>query len=230
MAIIKFGPTIIGARGTIAGTVFSANKSGAYARSWAKGANPQTQLQQRPRSTLTVLALRWATLSQAFRDTWITYAAQPGQELTNSLGETYFATGFNWYTALNIHRDNFGLSPDDEIADPAPPAIVTPSAISVNATPINSAEITYPVIIAAGNDASFFAQLISSRGRLVASNRAYVLVHTIERANPTMFVTITNLDDFFGPITTSQSIWIRTYEQGRQGRRNAGAVIAGEAV
>lgn len=101
MAIVKFGPVVVGARGTIAGTIFSANKGGPFARAWSKGANPSSALQTTQRGRLGSIASAWADLTQVQRDDWIAYAIDPAQELTNALGEDYFASGFNWYIKIN---------------------------------------------------------------------------------------------------------------------------------
>ncbi len=108
MALVKFGPTVVGARGTIAGTIFSANKGGPYARGWSKGANPQSTLQTDQRGRFTSLSAAWRDLTQVQRDDWIDYADDPAQELTNSLGESYFASGANWYLRINDHLEAAG--------------------------------------------------------------------------------------------------------------------------
>ncbi|MEE8539994.1 MAG: hypothetical protein V3S54_09260 [Woeseiaceae bacterium] len=103
MAIVKFGPTVVGARGTIAGTIFSANRGGPYARGWSRGSNPSSSLQLAQRSALAQQSSDWRDLTVAQQDDWIDYADDPPQELTNSLGETYFASGPNWFVRINLH-------------------------------------------------------------------------------------------------------------------------------
>ncbi len=108
MATVKFGPTVVGLRGTIAGTTFSANGSGPYARVWSKGANPRSTPQSDQRGRLGSIAASWRILTQVQRDDWIAYAALPAQDLINSLGETYSASGFNWYVRINDHLELAG--------------------------------------------------------------------------------------------------------------------------
>jgi hypothetical protein len=45
MAIVSFGAPITGMRGSIGGITYSGNKSGAYAKIWAKSANVRTPKQ-----------------------------------------------------------------------------------------------------------------------------------------------------------------------------------------
>ncbi len=108
MATVKFGPTVIGLRGTIAGTTFSANGSGPYARAWSKGANPRSTPQSDQRGRLGSIAASWRDLTQVQRDDWIAYALLAAQDLVNSLGETYSASGFNWYVRINDHLELAG--------------------------------------------------------------------------------------------------------------------------
>lgn len=101
MAIVKFGVTVVGARGTIGGAKFSANASGPYVSQWSRSANPRTALQQDQRGRIGEQAVAWRNLSDAQRLDWDDYADDPPQERTNSLGETFFASGFNWFCKIN---------------------------------------------------------------------------------------------------------------------------------
>lgn len=103
MAIIKYGITVVGARGTAGGLTFSANKAGPYFKTWAKSSNPRAVLQTAQRNKLADFASNWATLTIAQQLDWDDYADDPAQELVNSLGENYFISGFNWYVRINLH-------------------------------------------------------------------------------------------------------------------------------
>lgn len=108
--IIKFGPTIVGARGTIGGIIFTANKAGPFARIWSKGANPRTALQSNQRGRLGSLATNWRTLTAAQQLDWDDYADDPAQVLKNSLGLDYFISGFNWYVRINTQLEIAGAA------------------------------------------------------------------------------------------------------------------------
>lgn len=108
--IIKFGVAVVGARGTAGGLTFSANKGGPYAKLWSKGSNPSSALQSGQRGVLGAFASGWKDLTQVQRDDWDDYADDPAQELTNSLGLTYFVSGFNWYVAINSNLAEAGAA------------------------------------------------------------------------------------------------------------------------
>jgi len=103
MALIKLGTLVVGIRGTMGGATFSANRAGTYAKAWNRPPISQTNAQQDQVGAWSNLNFEWAQLSSAEQSAWDTYAADPAQELTNSLGETYFATGQNWFIRINSH-------------------------------------------------------------------------------------------------------------------------------
>lgn len=101
MAITKIGPPLDGIRGTIGGATYSANFSGPYVKLWTRPTNPNRPLQQTSRSQLSQIPAEWRALSDAQRTVWITFAALSAQEQTNSLGEPYYLSGWQWFLKIN---------------------------------------------------------------------------------------------------------------------------------
>lgn len=113
MALIKFGGGITEMRGSIAGNVFSRNRSGAYVRSRTKPVNPNTDLQQIVHSIITLLTTRWSqTLTAAQRTAWNLYASNV--VMNNKLGESINLTGFNHYIRSNAGRQRVGAPVVDD--------------------------------------------------------------------------------------------------------------------
>lgn len=108
MAILTFAAPISGLRGKVGGNVYSANKSGPYVKAWGRGSNPRSTSQTNHRHITTRFSQNWASLTNTERLTWDVYAALPAQDKTNSLGETYSISGFNWYVAINTNLNNAG--------------------------------------------------------------------------------------------------------------------------
>lgn len=126
MAKILLGPTVIGIRGTVAGITFSQNRGGPYARGWHTPPNPQTTTQNAQRVKLGNWAKAWMSLSAANQTLWRNYAAAAAQALTDSLGQTYYASGLNWFANVNIVRAQMGLaqlSTAPTIAAPVAPTV-----------------------------------------------------------------------------------------------------------
>ena len=121
--IVKFGVSVVGARGTAGGITFSANKAGPYAKLWSRGSNPSTSTQSAQRGVFGEFASGWAALSSAQRADWDDYADDPAQELFNSLGVSYYASGFNWYVSVNSNLREAGAA-----ARTAAPTLTRPLA------------------------------------------------------------------------------------------------------
>jgi len=126
MAIIKLGTTVVGIAGTIGGITFSRNKGGPYIRSWGNSPNQRKTLQNLQRSYIAGMAAAWRACTAAQRTAWNVYAALVAQQLTNSLGQTYFASGFAWFTSMNTNRLHRGIA----INFPAP-VLARPAAVAV---------------------------------------------------------------------------------------------------
>lgn len=126
MAITKIGAPLSGIRGTIGGITYSANGSGPYAKLWAQPPHKNTVKQAVQRSYQSEMPALWNAMTDVQRAAWRTFAADPAQELTNSLGEAYYASGFNWFTKCNVRLLRMGLAtivPVPTQARPAAPTI-----------------------------------------------------------------------------------------------------------
>jgi len=128
MAILAFGAPVTGIRGTIGGVTYSSNKSGPYTKLWAKGSNVRTGPQSINRALLASLAARWRTLDPADRADWDDFADDPAQELTNSLGEGYYISGFLWWNKISRELIRAGRDPLESgwnVTKPIAPEILT---------------------------------------------------------------------------------------------------------
>lgn len=122
MALIILGPMVSEARGSIGGTTFARNRSGAFARLRVVPTNPATARQTEVRALMATLQTAWRdTLTIAERDGWQNYAAS--LSLVNRVGGPSRLTGPNIYiransillragiTRLDIPPDTFGGAP-----------------------------------------------------------------------------------------------------------------------
>ena len=96
MALIKLGGGVADIRGSIAGTVFSKNRYGSYARNLTVPVNPGSPLQTKIRAVMGQIRAAWFNqLTQAQREAWATYAANV--QVQNRLGESITLTGWNHF-------------------------------------------------------------------------------------------------------------------------------------
>jgi hypothetical protein len=121
--LVKFGGGITDMRGSIGGTVFSRNKSGAIARQRTTPINPRTALQSAARAILSFISQLWRSgPSAAQKEGWDTFAKNV--EASNKLGETIRNTAANQFTKSNTVFRNAGIP---EILD-APVIFTLPGA------------------------------------------------------------------------------------------------------
>lgn len=101
MALVKFGPGILDARGSVGGVVFSKNSSGSYMKARTKPVNPNTARQVAVKAAMAFLTTRWSqTLTAVQRTAWNLYASSVA--MPNKLGEAIFNSGFNHYIRSNL--------------------------------------------------------------------------------------------------------------------------------
>jgi len=136
MAITKIGAPLSGIRGTLGGIVYSENGTGTYAKQWAMCNNPRTPKQSTERGYLARMPGLWSALTDAQRAAWRTFAADPAQELTNPLGEAYFASGFNWFCKCNIRLLRVARATITAVPTQARPA--APTILELRVTPPGS--------------------------------------------------------------------------------------------
>jgi hypothetical protein len=98
MASIKLSAIVSAARGKVGGNVFSANKAGAFVRTYVKPTNRNTISQQDVRSRFGTLSSGWRNVSAEVRGQWNTMAVQ--YPYMNRLGDMATYTGQQLYNKL----------------------------------------------------------------------------------------------------------------------------------
>ena len=125
MAKTLLAAPIAGIRGTVGGLVYSANGSGTFVKSWHPPSNPQTPNQMEQRSYLSRMPALWSALTPTQRSDWADFAALAAQELTDSLGQAYYVSGWLWFVKCNIRLLRVGRTPIQDIPTIARPAAPT---------------------------------------------------------------------------------------------------------
>jgi len=232
MAIIKFAAPISAARGTIGGTVFSANGSGPYIRSWRMPSNPQTPAQMPHRGQWTMFPSLWSALSSAQRADWAAYAADPDQELTNSLGEPYYANAYNWFVRINGHLLDVGESVRDD-----PPSASRPAAPTLSTSYIYDGDDQPGYVTLIGYPADEFLDLwviafLSYRVRSgpLSAYRMFRLVCAKEPTYPNACKNRTEILNAFGAPTLAFPWYYRVQRQDDEGQRSLPSVLNGAVL
>ncbi len=221
MAIIVFGPTVIGARGTVGGGIFSANKSGPFLRAWSKGGNPRSPRQTDNRNNLTTFAVAWANLTQAERDDWDDYADDPAQEFTNSLGIDYFASGFNWFIKINMAKAQAGEAQRDDAPTDVRNAAPTIVNFAFRST-ASASNTRWDVQAADPNVGDLHLTRINvfgSEGRNTTSLKyVFMKIALLDGLDQISFQT--EIEEAFGTITHGMTCFTTIQSQDGQGQRS----------
>lgn len=209
MAKIKFGATVIGARGTLGGITFSANKSGPYIKQWARSSVPRTTLQQIQRRTWATSTGSWQDMTQVERDAWDTFAASIAPAEIDAFGDPFRISGYAWFTRSVSVRNAGGLSP----LIVAPVAFVTITVTIVNllvfATPsANDSVCNYiPGQFTSSRWFYLFGAIMDTVGATQPNIKMKRILVDSTPANTAQFFQ-TELENLFGTISVGQRfIW-----------------------
>lgn len=230
MAIIKLGSTIVGIRGTIGGLTFSENAGGPYAKLWTRGRRKQSNPVTQNRGIWSQWAQAWRSLSSAQRSGWDTYAAAAPQQLTNSLGINYFASGFNWFVRINQHLASLGRGQRDTAPTASRPAAPSLSSLTITSPGTSSNSVTFPASEFDGFDGLWTLQLGIGAGSAVPSDRSFLIVEAVQSYTTEASQDLGDLTVFFGDIPQDRRVWLRGYRQDDQGQRSAAAQLLTEVV
>lgn len=124
MALIAAGSVVSDIRGSIAGTTYSRNKGGLYARARVAPINRNTPAQSLVRANFATNAKRWSgTFTDSERASWTAFAA--ANPLVNILGASIIVSGLAMAQKLNQVLSQIGAA---AITAPPPDLSVPPLA------------------------------------------------------------------------------------------------------
>lgn len=222
MAIVKLGSLVVGIRGTVGGLTFSSSLSGANARLWSRGSNPRSQGQSQQRGRVGQQPEFWRGIDDAQRSAWAAFAADPAQELTNALGEPYYASGYAWFVKINTLLSGAGFAHRDD-----PPTTTRPAAPVIDVFTFEEVagnfvcEIEYDVAeFPSGVGIVIEAVLVARGGRMVMYSGYRILISGIASPTGTYDFAI-NFAAQFGIPQFGDRAFLRVYKQDDEGLRGS---------
>lgn len=133
MAIVTIAAPLSGIRGKLGGIVYSANRSGPFARAMNHQVLRGSMGQLEQRGLLAQAGVLWRTLTTEQQDDWNTFAESPPEDDYNSLGELYLPSGFNWFSRIFVRRRRCGLA--DDLEAPAATPTDPPDTFTLDLAP-----------------------------------------------------------------------------------------------
>lgn len=196
MASIKLANFIVAVRGKIAGTVYSQNAGGTFARQYVVPTNPQTTPQTAQRALMSSLSAQWQGLTQAQRDAWITSASEfPYQ---NRVGESKTYTGQQLFVKLNMSILSIDPAATLIASPPLKPTFPVMSlafTTLTNVAGVMTVTLTQAVVIAGDATSEFRIALYATPG----------LSQGVERPSETAFRLINDFPAETAPMTAGAS-------------------------
>jgi len=218
VAITKLGAIFSGLRGSAGGTVFSAGKAGTYAHSFYRPSRNATHLRNQQRSRFSGIKCSWEALTQIQRNGWDAYGA--GRAKTNSLGDIFFASGYNWFATCNLRLLTQGDAPVVNCPINPPPGPLLTLTLTYNFFP-NVASIAYTANpVGAGLRVVVFGTTTFGDGRSVATgSQKFIAASPVNQASPYDFTAEWEAAE--GNILDGHHGWITVFVSDAQGTRSA---------
>lgn len=206
MAKVKFTAIVADMRGKLAGTVFSKNRGGSYARTKVTPVNPQSAAQTEVRSLLASFTQGFKALTQSQIAAWNTAVAN--FQSTDIFGDLKSPSGINLYTKLNM---NLSLAGASNIVTPPIPSTV--EGLILDATVCYSSPATLTIqsalaAVPAGHELIIEATPQLSPGKNFVKSEFRVIG---TRSAATAFPITATIDytDKFGAPVAGQKVFVR---------------------
>jgi hypothetical protein len=226
MAIVTIALPVTGIRGKLAGIVFSANRSGPFARGLSSPANPGTIGQMNQRGLMAQSGYLWRTLSSAEQADWDTFAETPPETDYNSLGEVVILSGFAWFTRILLRRRRCGLA--DDLIAPASTPTATPTTFTLDVHPSTGAAADAHFGYTSGEFAAYYAILMLAIAPGLGSNvwtSRYLLCWEAFGLTATSTNFGANYFAAFGTTQVSMRFFGKLYRQSASGIRSVPKVL-----
>lgn len=227
---IEFSAILDGARGRLGGLVFSANATGPYLKTFTMPKRKTTVLQSARRGVFGQQGQAWRDLTQSQRDDWNTYAADAAQAKTNSLGQTYYANGFNWFVALNANLGYTGGSTVATAPTGSTPTTPTLTSLTITAPGTSSNSLSLNVGSFGSNDCVISLTNTRSEAAQVPVAKSFKFQTFTANASISDPISLGDIQDLFGTVFTGQLWFADVYAQNADGRRSAPARVTSVAV
>lgn len=221
MAIIKLGPVVTAIRGTVGGSIFSANGSGAYVKAWGIGAKKRTEKQASQRDLFLRPARDWAALSSARKAAWAAWAGEEAQKKQNPVGEGYELSGYQAYTNLALWGFTTGIGPlPDPPGEPRPdPPTITSFTIQNDGTEIIASLGVVPAEYSSGEFLVGFISLGKTEGTQVMTS-GFLLFLQLSGIVATPLDISKPVNDTVGRVTAGSTAFIRMFRQDLENNRS----------
>jgi hypothetical protein len=221
MAKILFSSLVDGVRGRTGGIIFSANGAGPFVRRFNPPVARNTAPQAVSRQNFSSMGALWQALSTGQRLDWGSYAADPAQELINSLGQPYYLNGWQWFVSCNSNLALVGRSPITDAPVLGIPTQITCDNLIVTAPGSSGNQIDVDSGSIGDNDLVFSMMFTRGISNISPNLKNFKVVLGVKNADVVTTQDLGDLTVQFGNITAGTWWVCLMYTQSQEGRSSA---------
>lgn len=208
MAKIRTGPMVAQISGSIAGTTFSHNRYGAYARSRSIPVTSTTSYALQAKARLAQASQSWQDLTDAQRNTWSAWAG--ANPITDRLGERQVLSGHTAFVMLNrrILQIPGTMIDAPPISEAPEPLLTLTGSYDIGA---GTFELAFtPAALGASERLCVYAALVNSPGiNYIENYRKLVSIEAAATASPVDLTT--EIETRLGSMTVGQTLIYEAY-------------------
>lgn len=221
MAKVLFSSLVDGVRGRTGGVIFSANGAGPFVRRFNKPVARNTNAQAFQRTNFSGMGQLWQALTVGQRLDWNAYAADPAQELINSLGQPYYLNGWQWFVSCNSNLALVGRSPIADVPTlPVPAAgLIENLVVTAPGTSGNQVDVSLGDVY--DNDIVFSMMFTRGISNISPNIKNFKFVLGVQNADVVATQDLGDLTVQFGNITAGTWWVCLAYLQTQEGRSAA---------
>lgn len=221
MAIVQYGATVSGLRGTIGGVTFSANGTSAYAKQYSRPPLSRTTKQILTRAALVDNSILWAGLTQNDRDDWDTFAYPNDNEHDfDPWGVRRYLTGFQWFCRAQQRRSSLALTNPGAVPSGAAATAVTGLSIDIKAYSTGGSWVTYDDAQFSAGEALILYLTFNAGGAQRDAFRNWKLVFAVQDPVDGGYDIHSQYTAAFGALSAGWNAYALAYKQAEAGNRS----------
>jgi len=222
MAIIQYGPTVTGIRGTIGGITFSQNRTANYAKAWSRGPYGRSVTQNLTRSRMISNSLLWAELTQTARDDWNLFADNPNELDYDPWSAQRFLSGFQWFCRAQQRRSSLNLPNPGDVPSGAAETTVAGFAVYIEGNPAGASNVSYDASQFTSDEAIIVYLTFAAGTGAADAFRNWKLVYALKDPGDGPLDIHAAYQAIFGSPTTGWKAFAIAYKQALAGNRSIG--------
>jgi len=221
MAIVQFGATVSGIRGTIGGVTFSANRTANYAKQYSRPPVSRTIKQISTRAALVDNSILWAGLTPQDRLDWETFAYPNDNEHDfDPWSVRRYLTGFQWFCRAQQRRSSLALTNPGSVPSGPAATAITGLALDIHNYGAGGSWVSYDDAQFASGEALILYLAFNAGGEQKDAFRNWKLIFAVQDPVDGGYDIHTQYTDAFGSLSAGWNAYGMAFKQAEAGNRS----------